>query len=220
MKNIALLSIVFTFFYYSTSCTQRNFNEFNLIGLSGGLNWYSITTDNLIVKTGTSFTGGFQVRGNVYNNWDMLYGISFHNHSMGISLKENAQSTNHLFVNHDQKAVQLSVLLGYKIIREHLSLEAGPVLSVNGKLQHNNDQYENYIVDGYTALTSKQLEDISPVNFHLAAGITAGLRNFRVFAQYQYGVTNMLGKLNGKAPELTDFKGHSKVFSVGVTGYF
>lgn len=223
-KNISLKKSVFLslslFFLFIHLYSQRNFKEFNLIGISGGLNMYNISTKNFKTKQGNSFMGGFQVRGNVYNNFDMLYGISFYNQMVSIALKENAGDFNNLFVEFNQQAVQVSILAGYKVIREHLSIEFGPVLNVNGKLKRRNSQYENYIIDGYTQLTPKDIEKVSPLNFHLAAGITAGFRNFRVFGQYQYGVTNALGALNGKSPEIKDFKGNSKLLVFGVTGYF
>src|SRR5690606_27105126 len=118
------------------------------------------------------------------------------------------------------QSAQISVLWGYKIIRENLSIEAGPALNINGKLALKDTQYENYIVDGYTTLRAIDLENVSTVNFHIAGGLTSGFRNFRVFGQYQYCVTDMLNKLNKEGLEKYNFMCNSSLLSVGITFYF
>lgn len=220
MKKYITLPLLAAFLCYSFLSAQRNYNEFNLIGISGGLTMYNINTDNFNTKQGSSVMGGAQIRGNVYNNFDMLYGISFFDTTFGMAVRETPASTKINYIDMNTQSVQISVLMGYKIIREHLSIEAGPVLNVNGKFKPKNSSYEDYVIDGYSGLTPNDIGDISKVNFHLAAGITAGLRNFRVFAQYQYGVTNTLNKLNDQDLGETEFKGHSSLITFGVTGYF
>ena len=76
------------------------------------------------------------------------------------------------------------------------------------------------MVDGYETLTAGEIQDISKVNFHLAGGITGGLEQFRVSAQYQYGVTNSLNKLNDNNLENSDFDGHSSLITFSATFYF
>lgn len=220
MKKHLALSLLSALLFCSLLSAQRNYGEFNLIGISGGLTMYDITTDNFNTKQGTSVMGGVQIRGNVYNNFDMLYGISFFDTTFGMAVRETPATTRINYIDLNTQSVQISVLMGYKIIREHLSIEAGPVLNVNGKFKAKNSNYENYLIDGYSGLTPNDIGDVSKVNFHLAAGITAGLRNFRVFAQYQYGVTNTLNKLNNQDLDDTEFKGHSSLITIGITGYF
>lgn len=220
MKKQIALTLLFSLLCYSLLSAQRNYNEFNLIGISGGLTMYNINTDNFNTKQGSSIMGGIQMRGNFYNNFDMLYGISFFDTTFGMAVRETPATTKINYIDLNTQSVQISVLMGYKIIREHLSIEAGPVLNVNGKFKAKNSGYEDYYIDGYSSLTPNDIGDISKVNFHLAAGITAGLRNFRVFAQYQYGVTNTLNKLNDQDIDDTEFKGHSSLITVGITGYF
>jgi hypothetical protein len=199
---------------------QKNYKEFNVIGVSGGLTLYDIKTHDFITSSRESYMLGFQMRGNVYNNFDMIYGIAFYDTKIGISASSMPVGGNKEVLDYNLQSAQISVLWGYKIIREHLSVEAGPILNVNGKLTLKEARFENYIIDGHSTLRAIDLEDVSKVNFHLAAGLTAGFRNFRVFGQYQYGVTNMLNKLNSQNLEKTDFKGKSSLMTVGITAYF
>lgn len=163
---------------------------------------------------------GLQMRGNVYNNFDMMYGIAFYDSNLAISAKSTPVGGISRDLNYNLQSAQISVLAGYKIIKNHLSIEAGPVLNINGELTLKDTQYENYIIDGYSTLRATDIEEVSKVNFHLAGGISAGLKNFRLFALYQYGVTNILNKLNEKDLENSDFKGNSVLLSFGVTVYF
>lgn len=220
MKTYLTLALAILFISISQVQAQRNFKEFNVIGVSGGLTLYDINTDDFITTSRESYMLGFQMRGNVYNNFDMIYGIAFYDTKLGISASSIPVVGNKEVLDFNMQSAQISILGGYKIIKEHLSVEVGPILNVNGKLTLKDTPFENYIVEGYNTLRAIDLEDVSKVNFHLAAGLTAGFRNFRVFGQYQYGVTNVLNKLNSQNLEKDNFKGNSSLLTVGVTAYF
>lgn len=214
------LLVFFTFIFSLQTFSQINYNEFNVIGVSAGLTFYDINTDDFSTQSKESFMFGLQMRGNVYNNFDMMYGVAFYDTNISILANSAPEGGAKRELNYNIQSAQISVLWGYKIIREHLSIEAGPVLNINGRLTLKDTQFENYIIDGHNTLRAMDLEDISKVNFHMAAGLTAGFRNFRVFGQYQYGVTNMLNKLNSSNLENKDFKGNASLITVGVTAYF
>ncbi|MEX0997189.1 MAG: hypothetical protein WDZ45_09100 [Flavobacteriaceae bacterium] len=220
MKNIFPIITAILLLGQVSLYAQKNFKEFNVIGVSGGLTLYDINTDDFITTSRESYMLGFQMRGNVYNNFDMIYGIAFYDTKIGISASSAPVGGSKEVLDYHMQSVQISVLWGYKIIREHLSIEVGPILNVNGKLTLKDTAFENYIIDGYTTVRAIDIEDVSKANFHLAAGLTAGFRNFRIFGQYQYGVTNVLNKLNSQNLENSDFKGNSSLLTVGVTAYF
>ena len=219
LKNILFVCTVVIFFTSLQSNAQRNFKEFNLIGLSAGLTSFDINTSDFSTTKRDSYMFGLQIRGNVYNNFDMIYGISFYDTKVAVSASSVPLSGQRRDLEYNLQSAQISVLWGYKIIREHLSIEAGPVLNISGKMTLKDTQFENYIIDGYSTVRAIDLENVSPVNFHLAGGLTAGFRNFRIFGQYQYGATNMLNKLNKQNLEKNNFKGNSSLLSVGVTAY-
>src|SRR5690606_34241204 len=118
------------------------------------------------------------------------------------------------------QGAQINFLGSYNIVKKHLSIEFGPVFDINGKMKLDRDEYEDYILTGYNTLTAKDIQEISRFNVRLAGGLTAGLEHFRISAQYQYGVTNMLGGLNGKSLENKDFEGHSSTIVVAGVVYF
>ena len=101
-------------------------------------------------------------------------------------------------------------MLSYVVVDNHLNLEFGPIVQVNGALKINNEN-ENNIISG-TALFAKDITDISKFNVYPAVGITAGVRHFRVNIQYQYGVNNILQNLNSKGYGI-NFKGNAGILS-------
>jgi len=220
LKNILPLLLIIILVGTTQVKAQKNFKEFNVIGVSVGLTSNDIQTSDFFKNKRESYMFGFQMRGNVYNNFDMIYGIAFYDTKIAVSASSTPVGGQKRDLNYNLQSAQISVLWGYKIVREHLSIEAGPVLNINGKLTLEDTQFENYIVDGYATLRAIDLENVSTVNFHLAGGLTAGFRNFRIFGQYQYGLTNMLNKLNKQNLEKNNFKGNSSLMTVGVTAYF
>ena len=85
------------------------------------------------------------------------------------------------------------------------------MVQYNSQLDINDESKENYILEGFTDLTLDDIEEISQVHVNGAVGVTAGIDNFKVRAQYIYGLTNIfnnLNKSNQSAGSGTDFKGN------------
>ena len=191
------------------------------MGIQGGVSLFDINTSNFVTERQTGFAGGFTLRGEFRNQFDLIYGLTFMSNKVGIfGAQTSAEGVKRQFISYNIPGVQLNFLGSMNIIRHHFSLEFGPILNVNGKMKVESAQLEEYILEGYTTLRAKDIEDISPINFRVMGGVTAGIRNFRFSAQYQYGVTNMLGKLNDKNLEGGEFKGNSSTIVLLAIVYF
>ncbi len=119
--------------------------------------------------------------------------------------------------------VQINFFVGHKLIGENLSLEGGPVLQINSKLSPEEGK-EGYLLKEYD-LVALDLEDISRMNFSVAAGLSGGLPGVKLWVQYQYGLSNLFSKLNyeelrEKDPTITSFKGNMRMALVGAVIYF
>lgn len=199
--------------------SQRNYDGYNKLGITGGVSFFNINTTDLITEQGTSFFGGFTARGAFRNQFDLIYGVNFISSNIGVSARDisglDQQSLEYVI-----QGAQINFLGSFNIVRNHLSFEFGPLLQVNGKMKLQSDRFEGYIIDGYNTITARDIEDITKVNFRVLGGITAGIEGFRLSAQYQYGVTNMLSALNDKNLENTNFKGNSSTIVLGAVIYF
>lgn len=224
LKNIVFVTIAILFFQLASA--QRNYDQNNHLGLIGGIGFFDINTSDFETEQGTGYMFAFTTRGAFYNNIDLIYGINFIQNEVGIlaqNLVDPTSTFQSQYVNYTMQSVQINLLGSFNIINNHLSIEAGPVLNVNGKMKIDREEFEDFTVEGYDTITSKDLQNVSRVHFHAAMGITAGIENFRVGAMYQYGVTNLFSRFNDNeeliVPEGKTFKGNTSTILVTATLY-
>lgn len=200
---------------------MRYSESYNRLGIRAGFIYGGINSEDLNTSSGTGFTGGLHTRSNVYNKLIAVYGINFFQYNTGVSLvRENGAGN----VETDFKAtgVQINLFAGHKIIGDHLSVEAGPVLQINSKWSPA-DNFKQLKVQGYDILAS-DLEEISRVNLSVAAGVSAGLESFKFTFQYQYGLTNIFRgldseELGNKDPRAAGLRGRQNLAIAGIVFY-
>ncbi len=214
-----LFFAIFFLFAIHQTFAQRNYEGYNFLGIQGGITFFDIQTDDLVTQQKEGFTAGFTTRGSFRNNFDLVYGLSFQSASVGVEGR-SLLGTDTQNIGYTIQGAQINFLGSYNIIVKHLSIEFGPVFNINGKMKLDKDEFEDYVLTGYNTLTAKDIQEISRFNVRLAGGLTTGLEHFRISAQYQYGVTNILGKLNDKGLENEDFEGHSSTIVVMGVIYF
>ncbi|MFV8328152.1 PorT family protein [Flavobacterium sp. ZS1P14] len=191
-----------------TAFAQYDYRDSNRIGITFGINQFALNTNNFQTKPGTGWNAGLSLRGNYYNDWDMVYAMQFSENNFSVATKNLFLANED--VNYKLASAQISLQLSYKLIENHLSVEFGPLVQVSGKLKVDS-QSENNTISG-TTLLAKDIEDISKFNFYPTAGITAGVRHLRFNVSYQYGINNMLGNLNSKNFGV-NFKGNAGILN-------
>ena len=212
MKKIFLTTVIVLNALVATA--QYKYRDSNRIGIMLGVNQFTLNTSNFETKPASGWNAGLSMRGNFYNDWDMVYAMQFSENNFTVATKNLALQAED--VNYKLPSAQISLMLSYKIVENHLSVEFGPVVQVNGKL-NVADEDENNTISG-TALKAKDITDISKFNFYPAIGITAGIKHLRVNFQYQYGVNNILSNLN-KQDLGINFKGNPGILSANLLLY-
>lgn len=196
---------------------QHGYRDGNRIGIYGGVNYTSLMTSDFNTKPEMGWAAGMQVRGNYYNDWSMIFGMQFFESNFAV------ETHSLLLQSKDVKCkymgAQIRLLFSYNVVKDHVSIDFGPVLQVNDKLKIDSDDETN-IVDG-TALTMKQITDITKINGNAYLGFSAGNKRVRVLVNYQYGVNNILNNLNKKeeikaANNNSTLSGHTGVLSCQV----
>lgn len=183
-KKISFLLLLVSTIGYS----QYGYRDGNRIGISAGVSQTTLFTDNFTANPELGFAGGLSVRGNYYNNWSMIYGMQFF--SNNFSLESNFDQK----IKYNLQGVKVRLLLSYNVVEDHVSLDFGPVLQVNGKMKVATSD-ENKILKG-TAFEADKITDISTVSGNFYLGVSAGSRTIRAVLFYEYGFTNILNKLN------------------------
>jgi hypothetical protein len=206
MRKITLT--LFFIFISITAFSQYKYRDSNRIGISFGVNQFTLNTDNFQTKPELGWNAGLSMRGNFYNNWDMVYNIQFSENNFSVAT--NTLTLAQEDVNYKLASAQVSLQVSYKLVENHLSIEFGPIVQVNGKLNIDNTD-ENNVISG-TTLLAKDIRAISNFNFYPTVGITFGVRHFRANVSYQYGVNNMLENLNNKNLGV-NFKGNPGILN-------
>jgi hypothetical protein len=217
MNRLSLIFLTLVLLTIQQSFAQRNYNNYNKMGLQAGFLLFDIETDDFVTTQGQGFGGGFSARGAFRNDFDLIYGLNFMSSNISVQGSDGVTTQN---IDYTIQGVQLQFLGSYNIVKNHLTVEFGPTLNITGKMKVKREAQSEYLIVGYNELKASDLSNISPINFRVMGGLTAGLESFRATAQYQYGVTNMLNRLNDQGLENNDFKGNSGTILLGAVVYF
>ena len=203
MKNTFFLALLFVG-CFSAHAQYRN-KDGNRIGISAGISQMTLLSSNFNAKPEMGFMGGLSVRGNYYNDFSMTYGMQFINNSF--SLESLSMLGKKEDVKYTVSGVQIRLVLSYNLVEDHLALDFGPVLQVNGKLKVASGKDTN-ILNG-TLLKAEDIVDVTTINGNLYFGITGGSKVVKAVIFYQYGVNNFMNKLN-KDDDLKILNGGNK----------
>ncbi|MBO6879894.1 hypothetical protein [Winogradskyella sp.] len=194
-KHLLLVAICTTFVTMSYGQHKRYAIK-NGIGIQGGITQFDIITDNFKTKSNTGFLGGLTASVNIPHKWyNVSYNIQLSENNIDI-LGETPATAREEYIEYKMLTAQLSFLLHVKLISNNVTLDVGPMLQYNGELDLKDDSKEGFLVTGYDNLFTEDISDISKFNVNGAVGLSAGFGSFRLRAQYVYGFTNILGKLN------------------------
>lgn len=168
----------------------------NGIGIQGGFTQFDIITDNFVTKKNNGFIGGLSATVDIPHKWyNVSYNILLSENNIDIAAYSLLNPTEE-FVEYKLLTAQLSFLLHVKLIKSNLTLDLGPMLQYNGDLELKDDSKEGLIVSNYDSLLTEDISKISNFNVNGVVGLSAGFGAFRLRAQYIYGFTNILNKLN------------------------
>lgn len=213
--NFRSLIIASLLFAASGVYSQMDYHDSNKIGIFGGISSFDLNTSDFKASAETGWTVGAGIRGNFYNNFDMIYTVAFFENAYSASIGAvPGFSTQDL--KYKIQGVQITLMPSYNLIYNHLSIEAGPVFQVNGKAKYAKD-FENYYVHDLP-FTVKDMANVNTFSFLGAVGATAGIREVRLNVKYMYSFSNFLGKTNDKLD--ADFTSHPNTLVGTLTVYF
>lgn len=172
--------------------SQYGYRDSNRIGITLGINQFNLKTNDFQTNPGMGWNAGLSIRGNFYNNWDMVYAMQFSENNFSVPVSYGFFSKD---LDFNLKGAQITLQLSYRIIENHLYFEFGPLVQINGKLQYD----ENYKTNSFlgTNIKPDAIVDVNRFNFYPVVGITAGVKHVRLNVTYQYGINNMFGNLEG-----------------------
>ncbi|WP_370477400.1 hypothetical protein [Tamlana flava] len=224
--NRLFLLVAITLCFVTNSFAQRgSYRITNGFSITGGISKFNILTDNFETKESNGFAGGAMATVDIPLRW---YNISF-----GMQLSENhvevlgrpaSVGTEEEFIDYKLFAVQVAMLMHVKVLPNHFTIDLGPMLQYNSKLEFDDKNQEGFYINNYTNLTAEDITNVSQFHFNGTIGVSAGVKNFKLKAQYIYGFTNMLKKLEKQDLDTSGgdarFKGNQSMLVLGATVSF
>ena len=175
---------------------RKTYKIKNGIGLQGGITQFDILTDNFETKANNGFIGGMTASVDIPHRWyNVSYNIQLSENNIDINAL-NPISLTEEYVEYKMFTANISFLFHIKLISNNVTLDVGPMLQYNSELELKDETKEGYIVANYDNLLTEDITKISQFNANGAVGLSAGFGSFLLRAQYVYGFTNILGKLN------------------------
>ncbi|MFD1161339.1 MULTISPECIES: hypothetical protein [Hwangdonia] len=222
-NNGYFLLVALTLCFVTKSFSQKgNYRIQNGFGIGGGITQFDITTDNFITKSSNGFLGGMSSTVNIPTRWyDISFGMQLSENRIEISARPTPLSNSNPdeFIAYKMFAAQVAMLMHIKVIPDYLTIDLGPMLQYNGKLELKDDTKKGYYINNYNLLTAEDITTISQFNVNGAIGASVGIKNFKLKAQYIYGFTNILKKLNSENVDVSGgtprFKGNQTMLVLG-----
>lgn len=219
-KEFILLVAICVGFITNNFAQHPNYRITNGIGIHGGISKFDIITDNFVTQKGNGFLGGLTATVDIPNRWyNMSFGMQLSENHFDILGRPSSTSTEQQFLEYKLFAAQIALLGHIKLVQKYVTIDLGPMVQYNGKLELIENGQEGFYINNYQNLLAKDITNISQFNVNAAIGASAGYGFFRLKVQYIYGLTNTLNKLNSqnidKSGNNKNFKGNQSMLVLG-----
>ena len=184
--------------FVTTSLSQhRRYAIKNGFGIQGGLTQFDIMTDNFETKKGDGWIGGLSATVDLPHKWyTVSYSIQLSENTLGISARPASVSPLIEEVDYKLFTAQVAFLFHAKVLQDYITIDLGPMIQYNSELELKDESKESYFINNYSNLLAADIVAISQFNINGAIGASVGFKGFKLRAQYIYGFTNILNKLN------------------------
>ena len=198
-RQLTLLVAISIGFVTTSYSQHKTYLINNGFGITGGVTQYDIITDNFVTKSSTGWVGGLSAIVDLPHKWFTIsYGMQVSENNIEISGRMTEDVAGNEMLKYKLMTVQIGLTYYIKILGDNLTIDLGPQLQYNDKLELKDETKEGYFINGYDSVTAKDISEITKFNVNGLIGASAGIGVFKIKAQYIYGFTNILNNLNGR----------------------
>ncbi|NNC49490.1 MAG: hypothetical protein HKO01_03035 [Flaviramulus sp.] len=224
-NRLFLLVAISTCFVTQSFSQKGRYPIQNGFAITGGITKFDITTNNFITKQAQGFLGGISSDVDISLRWyNVSFGMQLSESSIEILGRPALVSSQDEYIKYKMFAAQVAMLMQIKVIQNHFTIDLGPMLQYNSRLELKDKAQEGYYVNNYSNLSAEDISDISQFNLNGAVGVSVGIKNFKLKAQYIYGLTNILKKLENQDIDTSGgnarFKGNQNMLVLGAVASF
>lgn len=221
MKNTQfILLVALTMCFVTKSFSQhRNYDIKNGFAIGGGFTQFDIITDNFETHKGNGWMAQMSATADLPHRWyNVSYGMQLSENKISVNGLASSLSTAFNPVEYKILTAQVVFLFHIKPFKtSHFTIDVGPMLQYNSDLELTNDNQENFFIADFDTVLARDIVDLNNFNVNGAVGATLGFSAFKFKAQYIYGFTNILGKLNDaefNTIAKKDFKGNQSMLAL------
>lgn len=199
MKNLQLfLLVVFMVTFVTKNFAQpKHYDIKNGIGIEGGITQFNIITDNFETTKGGGWIGSLSATVDLPHKWyNLSYSIQLAENNFGISGRESNIDTTPVAIEYKVLTAQIALLWHARIVKSYFTIDFGPMLQYNSKLEFNDLDQKSFLINGSDQISATDIIEISNVGIDGTIGATIGFSHLKIQAQYIYGLNNVLNKLN------------------------
>jgi len=222
MKKLqSCLLVVLLICFVTKSFSQKGqYDIINGIGIFAGTTKVNLNTSNFITKAGNGFIGGLSATVEIPQKWyNMSYGLHLSESTVSILGRSSASNIMNEFIDYKFFATQLALMMHIKLAGSYVTLDVGPMVQYNSRLEFKDSAQEGYFINNYDNLLAEDISNISQLNLNGALGITAGFKFLKLRAHYIYSATNILKKIESEAIDTSGgdsrFKGNLSMLVFG-----
>ena len=158
MKNKQYIILVAIVMGFVTTCFSQHQTYLikNGFGITGGITQYDIITDNFVTKSSTGWVGGLSATVDLPHKWfTVSYGMQLSENNIDISGRMTDDVAGNEMLKYKLMTVQIGLTYYIKIIGDNLTIDIGPQLQYNDKLELKDSSKEDYFINAITTnLTS------------------------------------------------------------------
>ena len=178
--------------------------------VGGGLSYFDMISDNFETERGSGWLISAGIGAHLPHKWyDISYNIQLTKNNFEITGRETSMATDTTPIEYDIFAAQAGLVFHINIIGGNFTIDLGPQLQYNSDLEVSSSQAEDYFITGHDNLRAEDITNINNFNLNGMGGVTVGFGNFKVRAQYIYGLLNSFDKLSDLDTfGSSDFKGN------------
>ena len=199
MKNLQLtLLVAFMVTFVTKNFAQpKHYDIKNGIGLEGGITQFDIFTDNFETTRGQGWIGSLSTTVDLPHKWyNLSYSVQLSENNFGILGRASNSDITPVAIDFKVLTAQIALLWHVRIAKGHFTIDFGPMAQFNSKLEFIDDDQQGFLINGYDEIVATDITEISNIGLDGTVGATLGFSHFKLQAQYIYGLSNILSKLN------------------------
>lgn len=199
IKQLSLLVALTVGFVTLNFAQPKHYDIKNGFAIGGGISQFNILTDNFNVKAGNGWLIHASATGDLPHRWyNISYGMQLAENKFEIDGRPSANVTANEAIKYKLFTAQAALLMHIKPFQDHFTIDVGPMLQYNGKIELEDKDQETYYLNSVNPdnLQATDIAEISKFGINGAVGATLGFKFIKLRAQYIHGFTNILKKLN------------------------